>query len=125
MRDEIQWFQPLSEPIRDIARLIEAGNIFVDEPPAVVDEDELEWFQALSGPVPLPIWRQPEFWFQDQETLSEGLRDEIQWWSNFAMPVLPRQSVANLPAFFIDPEALGEPAVVSPGGRFLPLMGVG
>jgi len=55
-RDELQWFQPLSEPMRRIAQIVEGGNIFVDEPPAPVFDDELEWFQPLSD----PIWPPPD-----------------------------------------------------------------
>ncbi len=59
LRDELQWFQGLSDPLRAVERVIDAGNIFVDQPLVVVAEDELEWFQALSHPAPLPEWRQP------------------------------------------------------------------
>lgn len=44
----------------------------------------------------------------DPTTLDVGLRDEIQWFREFDIPIFRVLSIANIPSFFIDPETLGE-----------------
>ena len=49
----------------------------------------------------------------DPETLDDPLRDEIQWFQEFSVPVLPIPSIAEITFSFIDPEALGEAGAVT------------
>ena len=42
----------------------------------------------------------------DPETLDAPLRDEVQWFQEFSVPVLPIPSVASAPSFTIDPTTL-------------------
>ncbi len=120
LRDEIQWFQPFSEPIRQLAGVAAAAAIIASTGMAPIDPEALgegagevvtlDEFQPLSVPVlPLPI-QQPDAFVTDPATLDALLRDEIQWLRPLSEPVLRRPSVAEIPSFFIDPEALGEPA---------------
>ena len=75
LRDEIQWFQPFSEPIRQLAGVAAVAAII-----------------ASTGSAPI-----------DAETLGDPLRDEIQWFQPLSEPVLRRPSVAEIPSFFTDP----------------------
>ncbi len=101
--DKIGWFQPFSTPLHIVAKVIEAGNIFVDEL-AVVDDKSFEWFAPLSEPVlPTPLYQSTEAAVIDPETLSDITRDELQWFMSFSLPVLrPMQAVESASTFFIE-----------------------
>ncbi len=89
LRDELQWFQPFSDPIVQVRRVIEAGNIFIDEPDVVVTDESFEWFASFSEPVlPIPLRQSTEAGIIDPETLAELTRDELQWFMPFSLPVL-------------------------------------
>jgi hypothetical protein len=115
-RDEIQWWQPFSEPIRQLAgvaafaALIASGAAPLGDaddppPPAAVTLDE---HQPLSEPVlRVPTQHPAAFVVIDPTSLDAPLRDELQWFTEFSLPVLPGHQTR--PGVFVtDPETLAE-----------------
>ena len=115
-RDEIQWFQPLSEPIRQLAGVAAFAALLATGAASLGDADDppdeavtLDELQPLSIPVlPLHTQHPAAFAVIDPETLAEGLRDELQWFQPLSLPVLP-EHLTRIGISVIDSETLGDP----------------
>lgn len=95
LRDEIQWWRPLSVPVRR-RRTAEAGLFVADAESLGEPEDtRLTWHAPLSRPTLRPhsaAAREPASVI-DPETLSAVLRDEIAWFAPLALPDLTPHQV--------------------------------
>lgn len=91
LRDEIQWFQPLAEPVlpRHLFQRAEAAPIDPETLSAAL-RDEIQWFMPLAEPV-LPLHQTRPGWIaEDPEAIGDPLGDKIEWFQAFSLPVLPR-----------------------------------
>ena len=110
LRDEIQWFQAFSFPVWPTPSVAEIPSFFID--PEALGAVEavvvtLDEYQPLSGPVLPEHQIRPGIIVIDPETLSDPLRDEIQWFQEFSIPVLPEHQTR--PGIgVIDTETLGD-----------------
>ena len=111
LRDELQWFQPLSEPVRLSAAAAfvavmaaTTGGIIDPEALGEVENDKLEWFQELSLPV-LPEHQTRPGWFTIDSEISVG---GLHWFKELSLPVLPKHQVRS-GLFVTDPTTLDDP----------------
>ncbi len=110
LRDEIQWFQPLSEPVLPLHRLQRAEAAVIDV--ATLDaplRDELQWYQDLNTPIFVPHQVRPGVSVIDTETLGEGLRDELQWFRDLDQPTRRKDVAIEAAAVFVDEVAVAPP----------------
>ena len=93
--DEIQWFQPLSQPVRRTegaryASALAASGGLIDYSSLGAEVITLDEYQPFSEPTRIRQQSDPGFFSTDPETLSESQRDELQWFQEFSIPILPR-----------------------------------
>lgn len=112
LRDEIQWFSPFGVPVLPIPSVAGIPAFFSDGELLandVVEAVTLDEYSPLSEPIRPILVKQPEAIVIDPATLDAALRDELEWWQDFGIPVLPRHLTRPDGQAVTDPETLNDP----------------